>query len=174
MDNLEKFIKDNREKLDKYEPPENGWRRIKKGLPIVRKSISFWLSAAAVTIAILGTSITIYSVYQKANYSIESTGQTALKETEAYYNSLVNTLYREAKPFLTGQPEIAAELNIGIAQLDSICTDIRKDLKDYVSNQEVIEALIMNYRIKLQLLEDMLSMLKQNDNKSDKPESHEL
>jgi len=38
----------------------------------------------------------------------------------------------------------------------------------------VIEALIQNYRIKLQILEEMLSMLKQNENKKDKPDSHEL
>jgi hypothetical protein len=37
-------------------------------------------------------------------------------------------------------------------------------LKDNVDNQDVIEALINNYRIKIQILEDMLIVLKQNEN----------
>ena len=92
----------------------------------------------------------------------------------SYYNTLVKTLYREAGPLLTGQPELSRELDSDMAQIDSICVDIRKDLKDNVANQEVIEALIQNYRIKLQILEDMLVMLKQNENKQEKPGSHEL
>jgi hypothetical protein len=61
-----------------------------------------------------------------------------------------------------------------MAQLDSICTDLKKDLKDNIANQEVIEAMIQNYRIKLQLLEDMLKLLKENENKSENTKSHEL
>jgi hypothetical protein len=61
-----------------------------------------------------------------------------------------------------------------MAHLDSIRTDLKKDLKDNVANQEVIEAMIQNYRIKLQLLEDMLNLLKQNETKSEKTKSNEL
>jgi CHASE3 domain sensor protein len=176
MDNLEQFIKDNRENLDKYESPETTWRGIKAGLNKKRTIVPAWFYAAALFIVILGTAITLYAVLQNKsnNYSLGNSVQPALKETEAYYNSLVNTLYLEAKPLLTGQPEIALELRTDMAQLDSICADIKKDLKDNVANQEVIEALIQNYRIKLQLLEDMLNMLKQNENTSEKTKSHEL
>jgi hypothetical protein len=97
-----------------------------------------------------------------------------LKETEIYYNNLVNSLYREATPFLTSNPEIKKELNTDISQLDSICFEIKKDLKDNVANQEVVEALIQNYRIKIRLLEDMLTILKENENHQEKNRSHEL
>jgi hypothetical protein len=85
-----------------------------------------------------------------------------LKETEIYYNNLVHNLYSEATPLLTGYPDLEKELLSDMSQLDSICTDIKKDLKDNVANQEVIEALINNYRIKIHILEDMLSILKEN------------
>ena len=71
-----------------------------------------------------------------------------LKETEIYYNNLANSLYREATPMLTRNPEIEKELSTDISQIDSICSEIKKDLKDNVANQDVIEALIQNYRIK--------------------------
>jgi len=176
MDKLELFIRKNRADLDKYEPPKSAWRRIKAGMKTGRSIVTVWFSAAAVVVAILGSALILFSLNQKKDVSISqgNTGQPFLRETEVYYNSLVNKLYFEAKPLLADQPEIAYELRTDMAQLDSICTDIRRDLKDNVANQEVIEALIQNYRIKLQLLEDMLSLLKQNENKPEKNKSHEL
>ena len=91
-----------------------------------------------------------------SNDSIMTQENPQLKETEIYYNNLVNSLYREATPLLTGNPEIKKELTTDISHLDSICIEIKKDLKDNVANQEVVEALIQNYRIKIRLLEDML------------------
>jgi hypothetical protein len=99
---------------------------------------------------------------------------TQLKEAELYYNSLANSLYREATPLLTRNPEIEKELSIDISQIDSICSEIKKDLKDNVANQDVIEALIQNYRIKIKLLEDMLKILKENEENPEKNNSHEL
>jgi hypothetical protein len=176
MDKLELFIRKNREDLDKYEPPKSSWRRIKAGMKTGRSIVPVWFSAAAVVIAILGSALILFSLNQNKVVSISqgNTGQLFLRETEVYYNSLVNKLYFEAKPLLADQPEIAYELRTDMAQLDSICTDIRRDLKDNVANQEVIEALIQNYRIKLQLLEDMLNLLKENENKPEKNKSHEL
>jgi hypothetical protein len=97
-----------------------------------------------------------------------------LRETEFYYNNLVNSLYVEVAPQLKGYPEIRNEFLHDMSHIDSICTDIKKDLKDNVSNQEVIEALINNYRIKIQILEDMLGQLRQNENIPLNKESHEL
>ena len=97
-----------------------------------------------------------------------------LKETETYYNNLVNSLYKEATPLLTKNPEIKKELNIDLSHLDSICVDIKKDLKDNISNQDVVEALIQNYRIKIRILEDMLAILKANENNPEKKKSYEL
>jgi len=176
MDNLEKFIKRNRADLDKYGPSKSTWSGIKAGLRMKKTIVPVWLFAAASLIIILGISTFLYYFIQKKNsdFSTLNSGQPALKETEAYYNSLVNTLYLEAKPLLTGQPEIAGELRTDMAQLDSICADLKKDLKDNVANQQVIEAMIQNYRIKLQLLEEMLNLLKQKESKSEKTKSHEL
>lgn len=97
-----------------------------------------------------------------------------LKETEIYYSNLVNSLYREATPLLTANPEIEKELTIDISQLDSICSEIKKDLKDNVANQEVVDALILNYRIKIRLLEDMLIILKEGEDNQEKNNNYEL
>lgn len=176
MDDLEQFIKSKREELDKYDPSTEVWKRIIRAIRPARRSVRSWLSAAAMIAVIIGTTFVLLIINQKKSLP-DSAGKTirqALKETETYYNTQVNTLYREAKPLLTGQPEVEQELENDLSRIDNICIEIKKDLKDNVANQEVIEALIQNYTIKIHILEDMLITLKEKENHTEKRKSNEL
>jgi hypothetical protein len=182
MDNLEEYIRKHREEMDRYRPSPGIWRGVRKGLKTSRRSGSRWLSIAAMVAVILATSVVFFRPGNKLpqKSGAESSYQTVmktsseLKEAEIYYNSLANSLYREATPMLTKNPEIEKELSADISQIDSICSEIKKDLKDNVANQDVIEALIQNYRIKVRILEDMLELLKENEETPAKSNSHEL
>src|SRR5512133_1444315 len=181
MDKLEEHIRRNREELDKYTPPTGIWRRIRKELKKEKSSAKQWLSIAAMIVVILGTALVLFkpefrwSDSKKQNNNEQLTQLTPqLKETEIYYNNLVNSLYTEATPLLTNNPEIKKELNSDLSQLDSICSDLKKDLSDNISNQDVVEALVQNYRIKIRILEDMLKVLKENENNPEKKKNHEL
>jgi hypothetical protein len=182
MDKLEEQIRKNREDLDRYRPSSQVWRKINRRINNKRFATRQALSIAAMFIVILGTSVVLIrsgllhtgSAGIKTRISKEESGNSQLKETEIYYNNLVNSLYREAKPMLTGNPEIQKELTSDISHIDSICLEIKRDLKDNVANQDVVEALIQNYRIKIQILEEMLSVLKEDENNPAKEKSHEL
>jgi len=181
MDKLEEHIRKNREDLDRYSPPKGIWRNIRMKLKKEKSFSMLWLSIAAMIVVILGTAIIFFrpeyrwSSSERQKNNDDLTGVTPqLKETETYYNNLINSLYTEAKPFLTNNPEIKKELNYDLSQLDSISTDLKKDLKDNIANQDVVEALIQNYRIKIRILEDMLRVLKENETNPEKPKSHEL
>jgi hypothetical protein len=182
MDKLEEHIRKNREYFDRYNPPAGIWRRIKVQLNNKRLSLNQWWSIAAIVVVILGTALVLYKPVLRLTLTNNSTGMDdrqitdnpQLKETEIYYKNLVNSLYREATPLLTGYPEIEKELNIDISQIDSICSEIKKDLKDNIANEEVVEALIQNYRIKIRLLEDMLVLLKENEDNPKKNKNYEL
>lgn len=181
MDKLEVHIRQKREDLDRYSPPAGIWRKIRKELRKEKSMIRLWLSVAAMII-VLGTAVVLLRPFyrwsdsnsRKNNYEGLTQLDPQLKETETYYNNLVNSLYKEATPLLTKNPEIKKELNIDLSHLDSICVDIKKDLKDNISNQDVVEALIQNYRIKIRILEDMLTILKANENNPEKKKSYEL
>ena len=182
MDKFEEHIRKNREDLDRYRPSPGIWKRVKRGLRKGKSPLIQWLSIAAMIVIILGTAVVLFRPGKWwSDINIEKSSDAGLKpanpqmkETEIYYNNLVNSLYREATPLLTGNPEIKKELNTDISQLDSICSEIKKDLKDNVANQEVVEALIQNYRIKIRLLEDMLIVLKENKKNPEKSKSYEL
>jgi hypothetical protein len=182
MNKLEEHIRKNREELDRYTPSSRVWKRIRRKIKTEKTPVRKWLSIAAMFIVILGTALVFIKFggsrsdrgLLKNSDGNVSSQNTQLKETEIYYNNLVNSIYTEAKPLLTANPEIQKELITDFSHLDSICADIKKDLKDNVANQEVIEALIQNYRIKIQLLEDMLTVLKENENIPEKKKNHEL
>ncbi|MCX6301869.1 MAG: hypothetical protein NTW82_06770 [Bacteroidia bacterium] len=168
MDRLEEYIRKNRKELDKYNPSPEVWKGIRSNMHKGRRELIRWLSAAAMIVVILAIASFFYVGKDKGKNNPE------LVESEIYYNNLVNDLYNEATPLLTGYPDIEKELLSDLSQLDSICNDIKKDLRDNVDNQEVIEALINNYRIKTHILEDMLDVLKQNENTSEKNKDNAL
>jgi hypothetical protein len=182
MDRLEEHIRMNRDELDGYKPSPRIWNRIKKDLHKNRMGFRQWLSVAAMLTIIISGSVIM--LHNRNSLSGDRAGlgsgtmnvliNPQLKETEIYYNNLVNSLYREATPLLTGNPEIVKELDSDFSHIDSICTEIKKDLKDNVANQEVVEALIQNYKIKIRILEDLLNQLKDKEDNSEKNKSHEL
>jgi hypothetical protein len=182
MDNLEKFIKENRSAFDVYKADRQIWRRIKARLHSKYYSTRILLFRAAMILIIFGTAFTIYklavnrTLYENItnDNSERYLKQSQFKETEIYYNNLINNLYRKASPLLTGSPEIENEIKSDFTILDSLCIDIKSDLKDNVDNQEVIEALIQNYRVKIQILEDMLVILQENNKSVEKQTTNEL
>lgn len=181
MDKLEKFIKENRHDLDRHEPDQAIWTRIQKGKPEPVRLFTFYFLRAAMLIFIIASSLVIYSVTSDGAFtggdhlSSHPGLSPELVETEVYYTSITKELLEQTKPFLASNPALEAELMIEITRLDNICDDIRNDLKDNISNQEVIEALVMNYRIKVRLLEDMLDVLRNDENKNnDNNVHHEL
>ena len=182
MDKLEEFIRKNRKDMDRYSPSSGMWKRIECEIKSKKSQIGKWLSIAAMIIVIISSAVLFYKPAARGSRitseinkdGIVKHANPQLKEMEIYYSNLMNSLYREAIPLLTGNPEIEKEFTFDISQLDSICSDIKKDLKDNVDNQEVVEALIQNYRIKIRLLEDMLLILKENEENQEKSNNYEL
>jgi hypothetical protein len=172
MDNLERFVRENREKLDRYEPSARVWGKITDRRDFINRNLFVRLSAAAAITLMIGTAIVLYSSANRKNKLTYISNE--VKEMELFYNNMASSLYMQAKPMLTGQPEIEKELETDLARIDNICNEIKKDLKDNVANQEVIEALIQNYTIKIHILEDMLRILNENDNNTVKRKSNEL
>jgi len=182
MDKFEEHIRKIRGDLDLYDPSPDLWKRIERELRKGRSDTLKWLSIAAMIIVVFGSALVLFKpsiLPERKNYRISNSSglspdNSSLGETEIYYNNLVNSLYIKATPLLTTNPEIEKGLSDDLTRLDSICSEIKKDLKDNVANQEVVEALIQNYRIKIRLLEDILTVMKENEGNPGKTNKHEL
>ena len=84
-----------------------------------------------------------------------------LIEAEAYYTSQINMRKEEVFRLTVNAPDVQKEINTELVEMDKVFEVLKEDLKDNADNEEVIEAMIQNYRLKLDILEEMLYRLKQ-------------
>jgi hypothetical protein len=164
-DRFEDFIKEHRESFDFREPDPQVWEKLNSGIRAKRKlSWPLILKRAAMIAVIFAASYFANEMihrFSNKEVSERKAGKEnlipGLNETEAYYTGLVNQKLDELKPVMANCPSLQEELNYDLSELDSVYVDLKRDLKDNMANQEVIEAIIENYRLKINILEDILS-----------------
>ena len=175
MDKLEKFISNHREEFDVYEPSTDVWEKINPEGSVSKRSYS-WIWKAAIILVVIGASYLVDKQIRN-NGNLAGAKQESvipeLAEAEKYYTGLITTKMNEVQPYLSSYPEIKKDLRMELAELDKIYKGLKNDLKDNVSNEEVIKAMIQNFRLKLQLLEEIQRQL-QSQKSNSKQTSHEI
>lgn len=174
-DKLEQFITENHDQFDIYDPDDRVWKginnRINKGrkMPSLKQVIGW----AAIILVTFAASFLLQEILQP-NTPAESKNRKKIKieipelqEAEMYYASLVDAKITEIEPLLEDQPDLGNALKNDLAELDSIYAELQNDLKDNIANDAVVEAMIQNYRLKLEILEDFLEHLQANEDKAD-------
>jgi len=165
-DKLESFVSENRHEFDRMEPSDKTWEaisnRLNETVPKKRKFI--WLKVAAVVaVILLGSAI----VYQQKYSELRLQAKTLqvdpevqeLMEAEAYYSQEVSGKLSEIQKCYKIHPEIKSEVESDLNELESMYMNLKSDLKENISNKEVIEAMIENNRIRLKLVDDVLQQI---------------
>lgn len=121
------------------------------------------LAASVLIIAALPSLIFFSSIGNAVrNISVAKT-HPELKESEIYYRLLMSSVFREAGTHFTSMPGLEEEIRADLDELEQIGRELRADLKDNIDNREVVEALIRNYRLRIRMLEDLLTELSDSD-----------
>ena len=168
-DRLEDFVNQHREEFDLHEPDPSIWLKVspsvQTGEPKVR-ALRWLRIAAAVAMIFAGSTAGIYFLTGERTEPDPNQGDlySELMETEQYYGRMVADRYEELQPFLADDPAAKEMLSTDMEELDDVYKELKEDLKDNASNPEVIEAMILNYRVKLEILEDLLNQLKEKEN----------
>ena len=178
-DRLEDFVKQQREAFDLHEPDPSIWLKINPAnVPLRERKPMRWLRiAAAIALIFGGSTAGIYYLTQdRADSRLYSSEMyQEIQETEDYYNRKVTLRYNELQPYLASDPGMKELLATDLKELDEAYSELKIDLKDNVANPDVIEAMILNYRIKLEILEDLLNQLKEKENQDyEEDESYSL
>ncbi len=97
-----------------------------------------------------------------------------LTEVKAYYCTKISERENEIYKYTAYNPDIKKQIGIEFFQMDSIYNSLRRDLKDNIDNKEVVEAMIQNYRIRLNILENMLQQLKGKESTKTKKPHYEI
>ena len=180
-DNLENFITQNRDEFDMFEPSAKMWEKIEGNIERQAKTgINFRriLYRAAVVLIIFASSLATYEFLGQRGVSLLSSSEEKtmeipeLKEAEHYYSAKFSEKLNEAKPFLTENPKISKGLMNDLAELDSIYKGLKNELKENVATEEVVEALIQNYRLRIEILEDLMSAFEEKEQEHDSIEQN--
>ncbi|MBN1950508.1 MAG: hypothetical protein JW801_04850 [Bacteroidales bacterium] len=166
-DRLEEFVRSHQEEFDVFEPSEELWGKIQHVLkPRQQIRWTYYLSRVAVVAVIIGGTLIAQRMFTeqrekpaKPRVAEVEIDIPELREAEVYYTGMLNEKLEEVKPYLAGNPDLQDELEMDLSELDSIYVSLKNDLKDDIANQEVLEAMIQNYRLRISLLEDMLEYL---------------
>jgi hypothetical protein len=173
-DKLEQFIRDNREQFDDLEPDPTLWNKIRtRKSPVIRINWkgAAWKAAAVVVIFIASYWFHDYMASRKMHMQQESASTQPensnpllqeLVEAEAFYTSQINFKRDELRRLTQNSPQIGKEVDLELVELDKIYKELKADLKDNTDNEEVIEAMIQNYRLKLEILEEILYQVKKS------------
>jgi len=182
-DRLEQFISDNRDQFDPFEPDEKLWAGIKSNIQGKKTFRIGWKGVmwrAAAVILIFGASYGIqeYLHQRKAMMAGQEDNELInnipeLQEAEIYYTSLLNDKISQIEPLIEQNPELGESLQQDLSELDSIYGELQNDLRDNIANDEVVEAMIQNYMLKIQILEDLLEYMEKSS-KNIEDEKHTI
>lgn len=183
MDNLEQFIRDNREELDTAVPSLKIWAEIDKQLPQAKTqaprvqqfsqqptakifSIRRFMSMAAAVILLVGFGIGIgFSLAPQGNEAVAlSDISPEYAEVEKYYANQVSSNLAVLASFNATTPEIKADLE----EIDLWMTDLQKELSVVPDSKKeaVINDIIDLYKTKVAILDKLLESIQSSNQKN--------
>lgn len=183
-DNLEKFVLDHKNDFDDLEPNPAIWNKIQKNEP---KKIE--LNWTKILVRVAAVAVIFVSSFIFIDYMVTKSGSPVLveadmpneadkqvyqnlMEAEFYYSSMIDQRTEEFYQLAGNNSPLRNEINIELTELDNVFRELKEDLQDNADNEEVVVAMIQNYRLKLEILEEILLQLEPvNDNtKNDEDE----
>jgi len=162
-DRLEEFITANKEQLNTKTAPDELWGKINDELdsskttgssnPWKKVSIILFLIVALLFVLIWIRSDSETEDESRTLQPLEFAELDDFKETEHYYLSSINVSYDKLKQF-----DVDATLEKDLSLLDENSQELLEEYKlaQGAYKEQVLRALIQNYKTKLQILENVL------------------
>ncbi len=180
-DRFDDFIRSNRDEFDSFAPPANGWNQISEKIhskPNALRKRLYIISSSVAAAAIIAF-VVMFSIQDPNQNNMAATYENIpeLNEATIFYQTQINEHKAAIAQLASDHPDMVNEMNTDLAALDTALLELKQDLKDNISNEEIIEAMIQNYRMKLMILEDIMVYLdnqKQENNAPIKQSTYEL
>lgn len=183
-DKLKKFVNQNRNDFDLHEPPSlnlESLKKAKKGTKTRLVPLKRVLQVAAIITIIASISGALYinSLTEVHSTNTLATNESLrdfqlsyvsneMAETETYYIQQVNIKQKQIEQ-LGFSEDIKEELDL----LDEEFNNLKAELGEGVDNEVIVEKMIMNYQLKLDLLEKILNSINTVNDKPSKKENNE-
>lgn len=176
MDNLEKFIKQNRTALDQAEVPKQSWDNIQRRIVDNRRGLinmesrsakrfdlTKILKIASAVLFLVGFGFLVgkNSVIQQQFQS-----NTGLSTVSTELAELEKQLIKEVDSKVAQLANYNSDHSVkdDISQLEALMEDLEEELKNSpkASEEQIVNAMIRNYRTRIDILERVLSRIKES------------
>lgn len=171
LDSIESFIQNNREEFDHETPDLRVWEQLsqqKKQAPALTISWTRQLvrSAAAIGLLIAGVGIGMwYSASQQEQMAGMRMSDVSPEyaELESHFERDIESKKASLAKFTSNVS--SAEIFSDLTQMDKIMEDLRRELADVPpgNREEVVRAMIENYKTKAKVLERVLKALETHE-----------
>lgn len=178
-DRFERFVEENKLDFGPDHKSPDVWSRIQK-IEADKKSKSInwniWYSRAAAFIIVFTLSYFFHDFVNNLDGTNSQQSQSAspamqeLYEADQYYSARISERKEELFRLAGISSGLRNDVNSELADLDAVLNDLKTDLQDNADNAEVIEAMMQNYRLKLEILEDLLTQVKNTNNENNQNE----
>jgi len=160
MDNLKKFISQNKEDFDTHEPSFNHFAQFKdKMLSGNKRSINY----KNIIVSILSVAALYFLFFWMApdNLIIKTENRPSKEyfETENYYKNSLDkkiNVYTQLSRNADADKSVLNELN----DLNEEYEVLEQELNQSDNDQRIISAMVNNYRLRINLLDEVISVLK--------------
>lgn len=182
-DNLERFVRDNREAFDDKEPPIDLWHKLEMGLdkqnPAAAAPSPFqqihkptsgnrqigwpsldWRVAASIAVLLLAGSF----LYMNQQYGVThqpeivAASPTYAKEV-VQYTRLIDDKRAELKQMTEDNPSLYKEFATDLNRLENSYQSLKADLPRNPNQELLIQAMIQNLQLQINLLNEQLRVI---------------
>ena len=163
MENFEKYLRDNREELDRVEPLDEQamWEGISKKVHSPQSAVRSlrshwkWLAMAASVAALIGWGLYFLKPAEEPNIVI-SLGDISPELAEREANLMLLISQKEKEIGLdTLNAEAFAEVFEELAELEANSKATRWDMNNGSANERTVETLLRQYELKIRILENL-------------------
>lgn len=175
MDELEKFIRENKEMFTNEEPLEGHFERFEGRLRLQQRrnrirQIYRITSVAAVGLLLIASSIFVFDRYFDAAPASFRLGDVSpeLQKVEYFFTSQLEQTTTGIDSLSHYTDKITLEaMHQEIARMDSLHTDLQMKMGLNPGDERIVNAMISYYQARLEVMQsfvDMLNQIKQNNN----------
>jgi hypothetical protein len=183
MNRIEELIRSKRGEFDDREPSDGHFERFSFKLATrlhagsaKRSILPYLLKAAVVTLLVTLSSLWTFDHFVRPNLKKTmslSEVSPEYREVESYYVQQVNFMENEFTSLDLSSPEQKDALMKEMASMDSVYTELQKELKANPNDQRIIDAMIKHYQTKIEVMSYILDQLKEIKAETANPVSHE-
>ncbi len=164
MDNLEKYIRENRAAFDRKQPPKRIWEELDKALPQKKnKTLRLWrgFRVAAAVLLLLSVGGVLGNYMANKNFAAENIASKLpddFTELENYYQQEVSSKMKQLTNVNMDKDQVTLDLD----QLDAALEELKEDILSAPkgTEEQIINAMILNYKTKIDLLETIMVRIK--------------